>query len=165
MKVNRTIVDASSGKTMQVAEVLAIDIKPGWKSGTRVTFAGKGNETQGQPPGDVVFIIEEQKHPRFTREGNDLVYAYRIALKDALCGGTVQIDHISGMKMPVEFQGPLKPSSVITVRCARAPCLTGLLFFPDANFTLPDAECLSLNGLGGHADCWERNCKWHTFVD
>jgi DnaJ family protein B protein 4 len=128
MKVNRSIVDAASGKMMQVAEILAIDIKPGWKSGTRVTFEGKGNETQaGQPPGDVVFIIEEQKHSRFTREGNDLVYMYRIALKDALCGGTVQIDHLNGTKVPIEFQGPLSPTSVIPVRCARAPCL--ILFY------------------------------------
>jgi DnaJ homolog subfamily B member 4 len=118
MKVNRSIVDAASGKTMQVAEILAIDIKPGWKSGTRVTFAGKGNESPGQPTGDVVFIIEEQKHARFVREGNDLVYMYRISLKDALCGGTVQIDHLDGTKVPVEFRDPLSPSSVIPVRYA-----------------------------------------------
>ena len=31
-------------------EVLTINVQPGWKDGTRITFAGKGDELPGQPP-------------------------------------------------------------------------------------------------------------------
>ena len=32
-----------------VQEVITINVQPGWKDGTRITFAGKGDELQGQP--------------------------------------------------------------------------------------------------------------------
>ena len=31
-------------------EVLTINVQPGWKDGTRITFASKGDELPGQPP-------------------------------------------------------------------------------------------------------------------
>ena len=48
-------------------------IKPGWKEGTRVIFEGKGDRLPGRPPQDVVFVIKQVPHPRFTRQGDDLV--------------------------------------------------------------------------------------------
>jgi DnaJ C terminal domain len=39
MKISRTIHDGASGKATRVSEVLSIDIKPGWKSGTKVCAA------------------------------------------------------------------------------------------------------------------------------
>ena len=36
MKISRTIVDASTGAAARVSEVLTIEIKPGWKAGTKV---------------------------------------------------------------------------------------------------------------------------------
>lgn len=42
LKISRTVTDAS-GKQMRVSEVLPVSIKPGWKSGTKVTFSEKGN--------------------------------------------------------------------------------------------------------------------------
>ena len=41
MKIQRTIQDAS-GQSMRVSEVLTVDVKPGWKSGTKITFPEKG---------------------------------------------------------------------------------------------------------------------------
>ncbi|PQQ19715.1 dnaJ homolog subfamily B member 4 [Prunus yedoensis var. nudiflora] len=43
MKISREIADAS-GKTLPVEEILTIEIKPGWKKGTKITFPEKGNE-------------------------------------------------------------------------------------------------------------------------
>jgi len=36
MKISRTVVDASSGKATRISEVLTINIKAGWKAGTKV---------------------------------------------------------------------------------------------------------------------------------
>lgn len=46
-------------------------VRPGWKEGTKVTFNGKGDERPGQPADDLVLVIKQAPHPRFTRNGND----------------------------------------------------------------------------------------------
>ena len=46
MKLQRKLHD-DSGRSITVTEVLEIDVKPGWKKGTKVTFEEKGNEGEG----------------------------------------------------------------------------------------------------------------------
>nr|PNR43341.1 hypothetical protein PHYPA_015721 [Physcomitrium patens] len=46
MKISRSIADAS-GKSTPVEEILTIEVKPGWKKGTKITFPEKGNEQHG----------------------------------------------------------------------------------------------------------------------
>lgn len=46
-------------------------VKPGWKEGTKVTFSGKGDERPGQPADDLMLVVKQEPHPRFTRHGND----------------------------------------------------------------------------------------------
>ena len=41
MKISRSLLDAS-GRATQVQETLQVDIKPGWKNRTKVTFQEKG---------------------------------------------------------------------------------------------------------------------------
>ena len=43
-------------------------VMPGWKDGTRVTFAGDNDEG----PWEVVCVIRIMPHPHFSRDGNDL---------------------------------------------------------------------------------------------
>jgi DnaJ homolog subfamily B member 5 len=56
-------------------------VKPGWKSGTKVTFQKEGDQTKGKIPSDIVFIIRDKPHPLFRREGSDLRYTARLTLK------------------------------------------------------------------------------------
>ena len=56
-----------------------MNIKPGWKAGTRIIFDGKGDRLPGRPPQDIVFVIRELPHPRFTRVGDDLVTQVRLS--------------------------------------------------------------------------------------
>ncbi|KAL0398555.1 UNVERIFIED_CONTAM: DnaJ protein1 [Sesamum radiatum] len=93
MKISREISDAS-GKTLPVEEILTIDIKPGWKKGTKITFPEKGNEQPNVIPSDLVFIIDEKPHSMFTRDGNDLVVTQKISLAEALTGYTSTSRHL-----------------------------------------------------------------------
>ena len=72
----------------EVKEVLELDIKPGWKKGTRLTFAGKGSETPGRPgsAADLVVVISEKPHEVYTREGENLEARCTITVQQALCG-------------------------------------------------------------------------------
>lgn len=71
---------------MQVASEKVIDVKAGWKNGTKITFACEGDEKPGYIAADVVFTIQAKKHDRFTREGDDLHYTHTLGLEDALVG-------------------------------------------------------------------------------
>lgn len=117
MKIKRSITDSSTGRSMEVEEIVEIDVKPGWKDGTKVTFAGKGDEIRGRPAQDVQFVIKEQPHGLFKRDGNDLTYTARIQLKDALVGGRFTLQHLNGNNIPVAFAGPVAPTTVQAMRC------------------------------------------------
>ncbi|EOA30971.1 hypothetical protein CARUB_v10014117mg [Capsella rubella] len=108
MRISREIADVS-GKTMQVEEILTIDVKPGWKKGTKITFPEKGNEQPGVIPADLVFIIDEKPHPVFTREGNDLVVTQKISLVEALTGYTVSLTTLDGRRLTVPVTNVISP--------------------------------------------------------
>jgi DnaJ family protein B protein 4 len=94
-----------------------ISVKPGWKAGTKVTFEGWGDEEPGCEPGDIIFTIQEKKHPRFTRNGPDLIHRRAISLTDALCGTNFEIVGIDGETIKIDTtKDVLSPSSTKRVR-------------------------------------------------
>lgn len=109
MKISREICDAS-GKTMTVEEILTINIKPGWKKGTKITFPEKGNEKPGVIPADLVFIIDEKPHKVFTRDGNDLVVTQKISLAEALSGFTVRLTTLDGRTLTIPINNVIYPN-------------------------------------------------------
>ncbi|KAL5571101.1 hypothetical protein UlMin_020698 [Ulmus minor] len=109
MKISREIADVS-GKTRQVEEILTIDIKPGWKKGTKITFPEKGNEQPYVVPADLVFIIDEKPHGVFSRDGNDLVLLQKISLAEALTGYTVYITTLDGRNLTIPINNVIQPS-------------------------------------------------------
>ncbi|XP_034697141.1 dnaJ homolog subfamily B member 13-like [Vitis riparia] len=109
MKISREIMDAS-GKTIPVEEILTIEIKPGWKKGTKITFPEKGNEQPNVIPADLVFIIDEKPHSKFTREGNDLVVTQKITLAEALTGYTVHLTTLDGRSLSIPINNPIHPN-------------------------------------------------------
>ncbi|KAB1227990.1 hypothetical protein CJ030_MR1G022977 [Morella rubra] len=108
MKISREILDAS-GKTMQVEEILTIEVKPGWKKGTKITFPEKGNEQPNVVPADVVFIIEEKSHSVFTRDGQDLIVTQKISLVEALTGYTVRLTTLDGRNLTIPINNVINP--------------------------------------------------------
>ncbi|KAI5081954.1 hypothetical protein GOP47_0001697 [Adiantum capillus-veneris] len=89
MKISRNVI--TMGKMATVEEVLTINIKPGWKKGTKVTFPEKGNEQAGLVPADLIFVIDEKPHEVFKREGNDLITTQKLTLAEALTGCILSI--------------------------------------------------------------------------
>ncbi|KAF8031179.1 hypothetical protein BT93_D0398 [Corymbia citriodora subsp. variegata] len=109
MKISREIADVS-GKTFPVDEILTIEIKPGWKKGTKITFPEKGNEQPGMIAADLVFVIDEKPHSTFTRDGNDLVVTQKISLAEALTGYTVQLTTLDGRNLTIPINSVIHPS-------------------------------------------------------
>ncbi|KAL5573583.1 hypothetical protein UlMin_023180 [Ulmus minor] len=109
MKISREVADVR-GKTVQVEEILTIDIKPGWKKGTKITFPEKGNEVPNVIPADLVFIIDEKPHNMFTRDGNDLVVTQKISLAEALTGYTVHLTTLDGRNLTIPVNNTIHPN-------------------------------------------------------
>lgn len=66
--------------------VLQVEIRAGWKKGTRLTYTGHGDHDGGAPRRDLTFVLEEAPHPTFRRAGNDLILEHTVHLVDALSG-------------------------------------------------------------------------------
>ncbi|MED6122508.1 hypothetical protein PIB30_040416 [Stylosanthes scabra] len=111
MKISREVLDAS-GKVIPVEEILTIEIKPGWKKGTKVTFQEKGNQQPNVIAADVVFIIDEKPHNVFTRDGNDLVVKEEISLieAEAQSGYTVHLTTLDGRDLTISINNAIQPN-------------------------------------------------------
>lgn len=56
----------------------SVEVKRGWKDGTKVTFSQAGDRHPDRIPADVVFVVREKPHPRLTRQGNDLFLTFKV---------------------------------------------------------------------------------------
>ncbi|KAI9085099.1 hypothetical protein K1719_032915 [Acacia pycnantha] len=83
IKISRDVEDVT-GRLTSVEEILTVEIKQGWKKGTKVTFQEKGNVQRGVIPADIVFIIDEKPHSVFKRHYNDLSITRAISLSEVL---------------------------------------------------------------------------------
>ncbi|TKW10041.1 hypothetical protein SEVIR_6G099600v4 [Setaria viridis] len=104
MRISRNVVDAS-GRMKTESEILSIEVKPGWKKGTKITFPGKGNQQWSQLPADLVFVVDEKPHPVYRRDGNDLVAEARVTLAEALGGTVVVLAALDGRELAVDVGG------------------------------------------------------------
>jgi DnaJ-class molecular chaperone len=82
MKISRKIFSPETRSTRAEDKVLTIDIKPGWKQGTKITFPREGDQSPTTIPADIIFIIKDKPHPTFKRDGSDLIYTAKITLRD-----------------------------------------------------------------------------------
>ncbi|CAA7020791.1 unnamed protein product [Microthlaspi erraticum] len=100
IKINRDII-TDEGLIKKQEEMLRVNIKPGWKKGTKITFEGVGNEKPGYLPEDITFVVEEKRHPLFKRRGDDLEIAVEIPLLKALTGCKLSVPLLSGESMSI----------------------------------------------------------------
>uniref|UniRef100_A0A7N1A6H8 J domain-containing protein n=1 Tax=Kalanchoe fedtschenkoi TaxID=63787 RepID=A0A7N1A6H8_KALFE len=109
MKISRTIADAATGRIRNAEEILTIDIKPGWKKGTKITFPEKGNYEPGLLPADVIFVVDEKPHPVYERDGNDLVTQQTITLLESLTGKNLELTTLDGRNLSISLVEIIKP--------------------------------------------------------
>lgn len=110
MKITRNIVNPGN-RTTREDKVLTINVKPGWKAGTKITFAKEGDQYPGRIPADIVFVIRDKPHPYFKRDGQDVVHVERVSLRDALCGTTLIVKGLGGEQMRFKMD-QITPSTV-----------------------------------------------------
>jgi len=82
MKITRKVASADGHSLNSDEKILTIDVRPGWKAGTRITFPREGDQLPGSVPADVVFVVQDKPHPLFVRDGADIKYRAKIGLRE-----------------------------------------------------------------------------------
>lgn len=113
MKISKMVVQPD-GSARKEEKILTINVKPGWKAGTKITFPKEGDQIPGKVPADIVFIIRDKPHTNFKREGSDIKYTAKITLKEALCAsGHLKVPTLLGEVIPISIQNEvIKPTTV-----------------------------------------------------
>jgi len=78
-------------------EVISINIPAGVAEGMQLSVSGKGNAAaRGGIPGDLIVLIEEQKHPHLVRDGSNLLYEHYISFPEAALGNYLEVPTLDG---------------------------------------------------------------------
>jgi DnaJ-class molecular chaperone len=97
-------------------KLLEVHVRPGWKAGTKVTFESEGDQAAGGVPADLAFGIEQKAHPRFSREGDDLVFRARVTLLQALTEYTLSVRTLDDRVISVACNEVVSPGYEQRVR-------------------------------------------------
>lgn len=84
---------------------LEVEIEQGTPEGHQIVHEMEADQNPDQIPGDVIFIINSNKHHLFTRKGNDLEASMRVSLKQALLGFEATLTHMDGHEVPIKNDG------------------------------------------------------------
>lgn len=82
VKVTRSRLSPEGHGLWSEEKVLNVVVKKGWRAGTRITFPREGDETPNSTPADITFILRDQEHPNYRRDGSNIVYTAKISLKE-----------------------------------------------------------------------------------
>ncbi len=97
-------------------DIVAVNIPAGVAEGMTLRMGGKGNEAPGGGiPGDLLVVIEEERHPQLMRDGNDLVYNLMLDFPTAVFGGKVEVPTVDGHAR-VSIPAGTQPGKVLRLR-------------------------------------------------
>lgn len=111
MRIEKNVLNTDGVSTHRESKVLTINVKPGWKAGTKVTFSEEGDEGYNVIPADIVFTVKDKEHNLFTRDGADVRYGCHVTLKQSLCGADLEIPTLTGETIILEKSDVIRPGA------------------------------------------------------
>jgi DnaJ-class molecular chaperone len=108
-----TLQQSYTGITVEVPiddASMSIHIPAGINDGNNIIIAEKGHIVNGHR-GDLHLLVRVTNNTPFIRQGNNLVYAKKVSLKEALCGFKFHIDHLNGNKLGLNINAIVYPGA------------------------------------------------------
>jgi molecular chaperone DnaJ len=106
-------------------EIVTLNIPAGVAEGMQMSVSGKGNAARrGGINGDLIVVIEEEKHPELIRDGNDLIFYLYLSFPDASLGVPVEIPTIEG-KVKIKVEPGTQPGKILRLRGKGLPDING----------------------------------------
>ncbi|XP_033916080.1 dnaJ homolog subfamily B member 13 [Melopsittacus undulatus] len=110
IKISRRVMN-EDGQTSSIRDkILTIDVQPGWRPGTRITFEKEGDQGPNVIPADITFVVQEKMHPRFKRANDNLIFITTIPLGKALVGCTVDVRTLDGRLLNIPINDIVDPT-------------------------------------------------------
>ncbi|KAI5962545.1 SIS1 [Candida pseudojiufengensis] len=110
MKITRK--DANGTREQKILE---INIKPGWKAGTKINFSNEGDyQPECGARQTIQFVIEEKPNPIFKRDGNNIKMTVHLTFKESLTGFEKDVTTIDGRRIPLSRSNPVQPGFTTT---------------------------------------------------
>ena len=97
-----------------VEQQVEFDIPKGVKNGERIFYAGFGNEDIGGM-GNLYIVINEVPHPKFQREGNNLITETPLTFPDLILGTSIEVETLKGL-IKVNIEPNSKPFDRLRIR-------------------------------------------------
>ena len=121
LSVQASNTDTDEDAMTEECKVLRVKIEPGCDAKTRKVFQREGDEgdevkinenerDNHKGAADIVFIIKEEEHDRFQRQGHDLILKKRITLLQALTDCTIKICTLSKRTLYISCPEVIRPN-------------------------------------------------------
>lgn len=101
LKIKRKVLDPATKTPSTSEKIIVVNVKAGWKAGTKLNYAGEGDEFAPGKHQDVQLVIEEKAHPLYRREGDDLHVTMNLTLEEALCGFSKTVTTLDSRELKV----------------------------------------------------------------
>jgi len=76
---------------------IKVQIPAGVSEGNYIPLRGEGNVgKRGGPAGDIIVVMEEEPHPVFTRNGDDVILDLVVSFSEAAIGGDIEVPTLTG---------------------------------------------------------------------
>ena len=96
-------------------EIIPINIPAGVSDSMQLSLSGKGNETPGGIPGDLLIVIEEVPHEHLQRDGNKVIYDLYVNFVDAVLGAQLEVPTIEG-KVKIRLESGTQSGRILRLK-------------------------------------------------
>ena len=113
--------EAAKGATVKLkmpsGKPLSVRTPVGVKDGQKIRVKGKGKASpNGGENGDVVLTVNVEKHPVFTRDGDNLRMELPVSFDEAALGAEVEVPTLSGMPVRMKVPAGTPSGRVLRIR-------------------------------------------------
>lgn len=116
LKIIKKVLNPDRVTTHPEEKILTIDVRKGWKEGTKITFPEEGDQKPHTVPADIIFTIKDKPHTYFRRDhDNNILYTAPVSLRDALTGHTtassVPVPTLDSRTVNIPLNSIIKPGA------------------------------------------------------
>jgi len=97
-------------------EVMYVDVPPGIDNNEMIVLTNMGHVCNETLKGDVKIFIKVVNDTEFKRDGLNIILQKTISLKDALCGFTFSVKHLSGKTYTLKNNRLVTPNMKTTIQ-------------------------------------------------
>ncbi|EPY33884.1 DnaJ like protein subfamily A member 2 [Strigomonas culicis] len=124
--------DCSGNKVVEKQTTAEVNVEKGLSNGSKIRLAGQG-DMRGNKAFDLVLVVNEEKHARFTRQGPNLLLSVDLTIEEALCGFQTQFEHLDHRQLVLRRpRGEVtRPGEIMCVRGEGMPVVGSPSAFGD----------------------------------